>query len=227
MPSRRGIGYHSAVKISYLIAFGVYAVSGAALAQSSAPPPPLAPITLEGNVAQGAALAATCFGCHGVPGYRNAYPSFHVPKLGGQNGDYLEIALQGYRRGTRGHATMRAQAATLSDQDIADLAAYFVTLEGEAEIGKSDGDTFQIEEGRRKAVACLQCHGEAGVTETMQWPNLAGQHGSYLKQALHEYKTGERADLLMGPLVAPLDDETIAQLAAFFSAQPWLHSTEE
>ena len=60
-------------------------------------------------------------------GYFNASPAYHVPKLGGQNADYLEVALQGYRRGTRGHGTMQAQASSLSDQDIADVAAYFAT----------------------------------------------------------------------------------------------------
>ena len=216
------------MRIPYFVAIGVCAVSGAVLAQSSPPPSPLVPITLEGDAEQGAALAATCAGCHGVPGSRNAYPSYHVPKLGGQNPDYVEVALQGYRRGTRSHPTMQAQAATLSDQDIADLAAYFVGREGEPEIGKSDAGEVEVQAGRRKAVACLQCHGEIGIAETTTpWPHLAGQHGSYLEQAMLEYQTGARSDLLMGPLVAGLDEQTIAELAAYFSAQPWLHTTQQ
>ncbi len=188
--------------------------------------PPLLALTLAGDSARGAVLAETCAGCHGVPGYRNAYPSYHVPKLGGQNADYIEIALQGYRRGTRAHPTMQAQASSLSDQDIVDLAAYLSTREGEPSVGKSGAGTLAVEEGRRKAVACQQCHGESGVAQTTQWPHLAGQHESYLKQALKEYKDGERADLLMGPLIAPLDDATLDELAAYFAAQPWLHGTE-
>ena len=66
----------------------------------------------------------TCYGCHGIANYRNAYPDYSVPKLRHQNADYLIAALQEYRDGTRPHATMHAQAASLSDQDIEDIAAY-------------------------------------------------------------------------------------------------------
>ena len=201
------------------------AVLGPRSSSAQAPAPPLTPISLEGDAARGVVLAETCNGCHGVPGSHNAYPSYHVPKLGGQNADYIEVALQGYRRGTRGHETMQAQAATLSDQDMADVAAYFAGLEGEAEFGRTSGTALQVEEGRRKATACVQCHGQEGIAAAAQWPNLAGQHESYLMEALTQYKTGARADLLMGPLVAPLDDTTIEELAAFFAAQPHLHNT--
>lgn len=213
----------------------LFAAGAAALAQSvanttaAAEPPatPLLPLTLEGDPARGAVLAETCAGCHGVPGYRNAYPSYHVPKLGGQNADYIEIALQGYRRGTRGHPTMHAQASSLADQDIADIAAYLSTVEGDPAAGKSDADALTIEEGRRKAGACAQCHGEAGIAAAPQWPNLAGQHESYLEHALEQYKTGARVDGLMQPLAVPLDEETIEQLAAYYAAQTALYGTPE
>ena len=94
---------------------------------SAAPPAPLTPITLAGDAERGAVIAQTCTGCHGIPGYFNAQPAYHVPKLGGQNADYIEVALQGYRRGTRAHETMQAQASTLSDQDIADVAAFLAS----------------------------------------------------------------------------------------------------
>jgi cytochrome c553 len=196
---------------------------GAAHSQPAAPPVPLA---LEGDSARGEVLAFTCFGCHGVPGSRNAYPSFHVPKLGGQNADYLEIALQGYRNGSRRHPTMQAQAATLADQDIADIAAYFASLEGEPETGVSDASLEVIRAGQQKSVACVPCHGNEGVAEGPQWPNLAGQHASYLRHALEQYKSGARADLLMGPMTSALDDEVLAELAAFYAELPGLHGTE-
>ena len=202
-------------------------LTGRAAAQAPptapAPPPPLTPIALEGDAARGAVLAETCTGCHGIAGSHNAYPSYLVPKLGGQNADYIEVALQGYRRGTRSHATMQAQASSLSDQDIADVAAYFSSLEGEAEVGKSSASALEVDEGKRKAVACLQCHGEAGIAAATQWPNLAGQHFSYLEQAIRQYQTGQRADLLMAPLVANLDAAAVSELAAYFSAQPHLY----
>lgn len=82
-----------------------------------------------GDPQAGRDKAATCMGCHGVPSYTNAYPTFHVPRLGGQHAQYLEAALKAYRDGSRKHPTMQAQAASLSDQDIADIAAYFATYE--------------------------------------------------------------------------------------------------
>jgi cytochrome c553 len=202
------------------------AFAAPALAQSTAPPaPPLVPITLAGDADRGAVLGQTCTGCHGLPGAFNAQPAYHVPKLGGQNADYLEIALQGYRRGTRGHDTMQAQASTLSDQDIADVAAYFERFEAEAETGRTHASAARIEAGRTKAATCVACHGPEGVAAAAQWPTLAGQHETYLIAALGQYKDGSRVDLVMNPLIGPLDDASLEELAAFFAAQPHLHDT--
>lgn len=67
-----------------------------------------------------------CEGCHGIPGYKTAFPEvYSVPKLGGQHAAYIVKALQEYKKGERTHPSMRAIAATLSDQDMADLAAYY------------------------------------------------------------------------------------------------------
>ncbi|MBB3779765.1 cytochrome c553 [Xanthomonas arboricola] len=73
-------------------------------------------------------LAYTCQGCHGVTGYKNAYPSYRVPKIGGQSSQYLTQALTEYRQGKRKHPTMQAQAQSFSEQDIADISAYLSTL---------------------------------------------------------------------------------------------------
>lgn len=78
-----------------------------------------------GDVATGETKADTCMGCHGIVGYTNAYPTYRVPRLGGQHAAYLEAALKAYRSGERQHPTMQAQASTMTDKDIADLAAYF------------------------------------------------------------------------------------------------------
>ncbi len=64
-------------------------------------------------------------GCHGIPGYNNTYPAYHVPKLGGQHAEYLVAALQAYKAGQRSHKTMQAQAQALSEQDMQDIAAWF------------------------------------------------------------------------------------------------------
>src|SRR5690606_38873186 len=205
-------------------------VSGSLLAQQSSAPAalaPLAPLALKGHPENGKRLASTCAGCHAIPGYRNVYPSFHVPKLGGQNADYLEVALQGYRRGSRGHDTMHAQASSLSDQDIADLAAYLASLENSPEPGISRASEEMVRAGKEKSAVCTACHGEAGVSPLPQYPNLAGQHASYLERALTQYKTGEREDLVMAPMAAPLDEATIEELAAYFAAQPGLYTPNE
>lgn len=78
-----------------------------------------------GDANAGKTRAAACMGCHGVPSYNNVYPTYHVPKLGGQHADYLVAALQAYKSGQRSHPTMRVQAESLSEQDIQNLAAFF------------------------------------------------------------------------------------------------------
>lgn len=78
-----------------------------------------------GDVEKGELLAQTCLGCHAIHGMSTTYPAYRVPKIGGQHPEYLVIALNAYKAGDRGHKTMRAQAASLSDQDMQDLAAYF------------------------------------------------------------------------------------------------------
>ena len=84
-----------------------------------------ATVLAAGNPEAGRTKAFTCMGCHGVANYNNVYPTYHVPKLGGQHAQYLVSALQAYKNGQRSHGTMRAQAANLSDQDMEDIAAYF------------------------------------------------------------------------------------------------------
>ncbi len=80
----------------------------------------------DGDAAAGKQKTATCQGCHGIPGYKTAFPAvYKVPKLGGQHAGYMVKALQGYKSGERSHPTMRAIAAGLSDKDMADLAAYY------------------------------------------------------------------------------------------------------
>lgn len=80
----------------------------------------------DGDAAAGRGKVATCQGCHGIPGYKTAFPAvYNVPKLGGQQAAYIVKALQGYKSGERSHPTMRAIAAGLSDKDMADIAAYY------------------------------------------------------------------------------------------------------
>ena len=84
--------------------------------------------TTAGDAARGRQLVYTCQGCHGVEGYKNAYPNYHVPKIGGQTESYLVSALTAYGKGERKHPTMQAQAQSFSDQDIADIAAFLSSV---------------------------------------------------------------------------------------------------
>jgi cytochrome c553 len=95
---------------------------------ATATPTTSTPAATAGDAARGRQLVYTCQGCHGVEGYKNAYPNYHVPKIGGQTESYLIVALTAYGKGERKHPTMQAQAESFSDQDIADIAAYLSSV---------------------------------------------------------------------------------------------------
>ena len=174
----------------------------------------------EGDAADGAAIGYSCLGCHGIEGYRNAYPSFRVPKLGGQTATYLEIALRGYRDGMREHPTMVAQAASLSDQQIADVAAFLAGFG--SDVVEAGGETVPV---FQKAATCAACHGQNGISVSPPWPTLAGQHEDYLVHALNQYRDGSRKDPVMSPMAAPLTDEDVKILAKYFSSLKGLETT--
>lgn len=194
----------------FLTAFTLFIGMTPALAQDAG--------SSAGDAERGRALGDSCMGCHGIIGYRNAYPSYGVPKLAGQHPEYLYIALQGYKNKTRTHETMHAQAVTLTDQELRDLIAY---LSGSAPLKTGsavDGP------GKQKAVSCVACHGEGGISQMPNWPILAGQNVDYIEHALHQYKNGERKDPIMGAQVAALSDADIRALASYFAAQPGLQT---
>src|SRR5215212_5732972 len=110
-----------------------------------------------GNPSRGKDRANTCLGCHGVPGYKNAYPNYSVPKLEGQHPEYIVIALQAYRSGERSHLTMHSQASSLSDQDMANIAAYFSGAVVSKDNNPAEGKPPEA------AAVCVACHGENGV----------------------------------------------------------------
>lgn len=172
-----------------------------------------------GDAKRGKDLANTCLGCHGIPGYKNAYPNYSVPKLEGQHPEYIVLALQGYRSGERSHITMHSQASSLSDQDMADIAAYFSGEPVSKDNNPAEGPT-------PPAVAvCVACHGDNGVGITGQYPTLAGQHADYLEQALIEYRKGGRKNAIMGTFANQIKEEDIRVIARYYAKQrPTLQS---
>jgi len=178
----------------------------------------------KGDPAAGQKKNAMCIGCHGIAGYQASFPQvYKVPKIFGQNEAYLQAALTEYRKGARKHPTMRAIAGSLSDQDIADLAAYYAqTTDGE----KPAPAQVQIPEDlQAKLAACVACHG-ANFNDTTAPvnPRLAGQYADYLRVALHSYKVETpyvgRKNATMGAMAAPLTDDDINRIADFLSGLP-------
>ncbi|MFO1302575.1 MAG: cytochrome c [Burkholderiales bacterium] len=105
-------------RLSTYLAAGAFALLPLAAAAQSAPAP--------GDPNKGAQKVAMCQGCHGILGWRTAFPEvYRVPKLSGQNPQYIVAALKAYKSGDRGHPTMKAIAASLSEQDMANIAAYY------------------------------------------------------------------------------------------------------
>jgi cytochrome c553 len=178
------------------------------------------PAAAQGNAERGAKLAYTCQGCHGIEGYRNAYPSYRVPKLGGQKAAYLVAALQGYRDGTREHPTMQAQASSMSDEDMQDLAAYFSSVANET-VAAGGSETAGIE----AASTCVACHGQNGISVSPNWPTLAGQYEDYLRHALNQYRDGTRKNAVMAQMAAPLTDEDVKLLASYYAGLKGLETT--
>jgi cytochrome c553 len=161
-------------------------------------------------------------GCHGIEGYRNAYPSFRVPKLGGQKSAYIKSALLAYRAGNRLHPTMQAQGGSLSDADIDSLVAWF-----EAMAPASDQVVADDVAGLAPATVCVTCHGVAGAGVAPQPPVLSGQHEEYLVHALQQYKEGKRTGNIMAAFAANLSDEDMAKLAAFYAARSGLYTPQK
>ena len=177
--------------------------------------------TQAADAKHGAELGYTCHGCHGIENYQNAFPVYSVPKLGGQHAAYLVVALKAYASKERGHATMHAHATTLTETDMADVAAYLagteVTSSGHA-IGTAP----------KASHTCVACHGNDGIGILPEYPNLTGQHADYLEQALRSYQSGQRKNAVMAGMTAALKEEDIKALARYDAAQePALCSTDE
>ncbi len=172
------------------------------------------PAQAAGDTARGKTLGYTCLGCHGVIDYKNAYPTYSVPKLVGQHPEYIVQALKEYKSGERGHATMHAQASSMSDQDMEDIAAYLSGTPIKAAAGAAAVGTPPA-----PVATCQACHGLNGIGIMGTYPTLSGQHADYLEQALAEYRAGSRRNGIMGPFASQLKAEDIKAVAEYFAKQ--------
>jgi len=197
-----------ALRIPVAVSLTLLALSASLAAQAQTP-------AFSGDAKRGQALAYTCNGCHAIPNYKNVYPTYSVPKLHNQRPEYIVAALKAYKSGERSHGTMHAQASSMSEQDMTDIAAY---LSGPNVLTQSKNDVPAT--ARPKATeVCLACHGTNGVGITSDYPTIAGQHRDYIERALTDYKKGGRKNAIMAGMAATLTPEDIAQLAEYYSSQ--------
>ena len=172
-----------------------------------------------GDPVQGEKKFYTCYGCHGLEDYRNAYPDYTVPRLRHQQAAYIVAALQEYRSGERPHATMHAQAVSLSDQDMEDIGAYLQGVTTPAKPSAAVNGKVP-----KQVAACVACHGENGLgVEAPLTPKpavLAGQHVDYLEQALTAYRNGRRKNVVMEGMAKLLVTDADVRIAAeYFASQ--------
>jgi cytochrome c553 len=202
-----------------LAATAISAQEGQTPAAPPEAPAPAAAPAATGNAERGKKISNTCLGCHGVPGYKNAYPNYRVPKLEGQHAEYIVIALQAYRSGERSHLTMHSQASTLSDQDMQDIAAFFAgkpLMPNPASQSKAPA----------AAQVCVACHGQDGVGITPQYPTLSGQHEDYMERALHDYRKGGRKNPIMATFAAQIKEEDMRVISEYYAQQKPALQTE-
>jgi len=164
-----------------------------------------------GDAAAGKAKAEACAGCHGPDGVSNNLPG---PTLAGQHDAYIIDALKAYNTGARVEPMMSA-AAKASDEDAANLAAYFSGLKCESALTADQQATLP---GHTIASKCTACHGANGVSTNRSWPNLVGQSKTYLVNALRHYITGARKNAIMAGIAKGLSDAELENVATYYAA---------
>jgi cytochrome c553 len=180
---------------------------------------------IKGNVIAGEKKVALCLGCHGILGFHTGFPEvYRVPKISGQGAKYIVSALTAYRKGERKNPSMRAVAETLSDQDMADVAAYF-SAQGVVEGASLAATPTKAPNAAVAALltkaGCVSCHG-SNFSKPIDpaYPKIAGQYSDYLYFALMSYKTeGKpligRSNPIMGGMAKQFSDEELHLLADY------------
>jgi cytochrome c553 len=206
-------------------------------------------MAVEGNVDAGEAKAAMCGACHGATGIS---PSPTYPNLAGQKDAYIIKQLTDFKSGARTDMMMAPMAANLSEQDMADLAAYFsvqkrsnakaaatgdssapatAAAAGSVEVITSTGAKAiyagDVKAGQNKSAMCASCHGADGNSPIAIYPKLAGQSASYIAKQLADFKSGDRVDPVMAGMVAALSEQDMNDIAAYFAVQKQTAGTAE
>jgi cytochrome c553 len=211
--------------LSALLVLAVASVTGTALAQTPAPAKAPAQAAATAGIE---AKVAMCVGCHGIKGYQASFPEvYKVPMIAGQSAKYITAALVAYKQGDRKHPTMRSIAESLTEKDMADIAAYYEGL-GKDPAGKlpeaaDKTPSPQVAALLQKA-ACVSCHG-ANFAKPIDpsYPKIAGQHADYLFVALKAYKTENnpsvgRSNGVMGAIAKQFSNAELKALAGYVSS---------
>lgn len=179
--------------------------------------------TAQGDAAAGQAKSALCGSCHGQDGNS---PLAMNPKIAGQNAKYLVKQLQDFKSGARPGLTMAAMVASLSEQDMEDLAAYYasqsVTLGGASAESVETAETiYRAGVKDLSSAACSACHGPKGAGNALAgFPSLSGQHAEYTLQQLKDFRSGVRendANGMMRTVVERLTDKELEAISSYVS----------
>ncbi|MEY4755869.1 MAG: hypothetical protein RJA34_767 [Pseudomonadota bacterium] len=187
------------------------------------------PAHAAGDAKAGETKVAMCIGCHGIKGYQASFPEIHkVPMISGQGAGYIVSALTAYKKGERKHPSMRGIAETLTEQDIADVAAYYEAsgkVAGAAELPKAPEASGKAAALLQKG-ACVSCHGDNfSKPIDPSYPKIAGQHADYLFVALKAYKAEGsgpvgRGNAVMGGVAKQFSNAELKEMATYLSSLP-------
>jgi cytochrome c553 len=183
---------------------------------------------IKGDAKAGESKNAMCIGCHGIKGYQASFPEvYKVPMISGQSEKYIASALNAYKKGERKHPTMRGIAEALTDQDIADLSAYYA-VSGQANVteppAKPGNEPSAAVQALLGKANCASCHG-ANFAKPIDptYPKLAGQHADYLYVALKAYKTENnpkvgRGNAIMAGMAKQYTNAELKAMSAYLSS---------
>lgn len=184
---------------------------------------------VTGDAKAGAGKVAMCIGCHGIQGYKSSFPEvYKVPMISGQNAKYIASVLESYKKGDRKHPSMRGIAGSLSEQDIADVSAYYEQsgrVEGQnaATDGAPPAPSAQVTQLLQKG-ACVSCHGDNfSKPIDPSYPKIAGQYPDYLFVALKSYKdnsnhTWGRANPVMAGMSKQFSNAELKAMANYIGS---------
>jgi cytochrome c553 len=184
---------------------------------------------IKGDALAGSKKNALCVGCHGIVGYHIGFPEVHrVPKISGQGAKYISAALGAYKKGERKHPSMKTVAASLTEQDIADLAAYYETSGSTtASVAPAEAAAGTVKAMELVAKGgCTACHGvnfSKPIDPT--YPKIAGQHSDYLYVALKSYRITDKPQIgrshpIMGGIAKQFSNADMKELANYIGSLP-------